>query len=296
MSAVAVLLTRPTHGLEIHVPPRHPHRTTKDPTALRSDPSSAQVGRCGGYEMGTREGLPARRPHSADPRSERSGRAASGAYGHQLGLLHAGRRPDPRHRAHAPRWGPPHGPGQPGEAERPDHDGTAPARHIQQVRDLRGADTSRCGHCRETWEIHNNRPRALTSLSAADVGGIERSWHKLHYLIAAHGGIPVDVIHGGAELPLEDGLGYGPARCLSSEDVVRASSCLAATPFDELARHYDLAAMGSAEIYLLPASEAEVPSDLDTLRHRYQELLRCRHRRRWRSPHADLTRLSACLT
>jgi hypothetical protein len=53
-----------------------------------------------------------------------------------------------------------------------------------------------------------------------------------------------------------------------------ASSCLAATPFDELARHYDLAAMCSAEIYLLPESEAEVPSDRDTLRHRYQELTR----------------------
>ncbi|MEU0718601.1 DUF1877 family protein [Streptomyces lavendulocolor] len=65
-----------------------------------------------------------------------------------------------------------------------------------------------------------------------------------------------------------------PPGVLSSEDVVRASSCLAATPFDELARHYDLAAMGSAEIYLLPASEAEVPSDLDTLQHRYQELTR----------------------
>jgi hypothetical protein len=50
---------------------------------------------------------------------------------------------------------------------------------------------------------------------------IEKSWHKLHYLIAAHGGMPVDVIQGGAELPLEDDLDYGPARYLSSEDVVR---------------------------------------------------------------------------
>ncbi|REH18444.1 protein of unknown function [Streptomyces sp. 2114.2] len=32
--------------------------------------------------------------------------------------------------------------------------------------------------------------------------------------------------------------------------------------------------MRSAEIYLLPESETGVPSDLDTLRHRYEELAR----------------------
>ncbi|MGW1917808.1 YfbM family protein [Streptomyces sp. NPDC002076] len=103
---------------------------------------------------------------------------------------------------------------------------------------------------------------------------IEKSWHKLHYLIAAHGGMPVDVIHGGAELPLEDDMDFGPARYLSPEDVARASGCLATTRFDELAGYYDLATMSSAEIYFLPESETEVPSDLDTLRHRYEELTR----------------------
>lgn len=103
---------------------------------------------------------------------------------------------------------------------------------------------------------------------------IEKAWHKLHHLLAAHGGMPVDIIHGGAELPLEDELDYGPARYLSPEDIARAGGFLAATPFDELARHYDLAAMRRAEIYLLPESDAEVPTDLDTLRHRYEELTR----------------------
>jgi hypothetical protein len=90
--------------------------------------------------------------------------------------------------------------------------------------------------------------------------------------MAAHGGMSVDVIHGGAELPLEDDRDYGPARYLSPEDVARAGGYLAATPFDELAQHYDLAAMRSAEVYLLPESESEVPLDLDTLRRRYEEL------------------------
>lgn len=54
--------------------------------------------------------------------------------------------------------------------------------------------------------------------------------------------------------------------------VARAGGYLAATPFDELAQHYDLAAMRSAEVYLLPESESEVPLDLDTLRRRYEEL------------------------
>ncbi|AIS02571.1 hypothetical protein SGLAU_33215 (plasmid) [Streptomyces glaucescens] len=64
---------------------------------------------------------------------------------------------------------------------------------------------------------------------------IEKAWHKLHHLLAAHGGMPVDIIHGGVELPLEDELDYGPARYLSPEDVARAGGFLAATPFGELA-------------------------------------------------------------
>ena len=101
---------------------------------------------------------------------------------------------------------------------------------------------------------------------------IEKSWHKLRYLCAGQGGMPVDVVHGGAELPLEDAMDYGSARYLSPEDVTRAAGFLAATPFGELARHYDWAAMRGAEIYLLPESEAEIPADLDTLRQRYEEL------------------------
>jgi hypothetical protein len=67
---------------------------------------------------------------------------------------------------------------------------------------------------------------------------------------------------------------YGPARYLSPQDVARAVGFLAATPFGELARHYDLAAMRRAGIYLLPESETGVTSDLETLRHRCEELTR----------------------
>ena len=35
-----------------------------------------------------------------------------------------------------------------------------------------------------------------------------------------------------------------------------------------------MAAMRRAGIYLLPESDAEVPADLDTLQHRYEELTR----------------------
>lgn len=67
---------------------------------------------------------------------------------------------------------------------------------------------------------------------------------------------------------------YGPARYLTPEDVAHANRFLTATPFDEFARHYDLAAMRNAETYLLPESDAEIPADLDTLRHHYEELAR----------------------
>jgi hypothetical protein len=67
---------------------------------------------------------------------------------------------------------------------------------------------------------------------------------------------------------------YGPARFLNPEDVARASSCLTTTLFDELARHYDLAAMCTARIHFLPDSETEVPSDLEALRHHYDDLTR----------------------
>ncbi|MEU3555839.1 DUF1877 family protein [Streptomyces fragilis] len=61
---------------------------------------------------------------------------------------------------------------------------------------------------------------------------------------------------------------------MSPEDVTRAGGFLAAMTFDVLAWHYDLASMYRAEIYLLPESDAEVPTDLDTLRHDYEELTR----------------------
>ncbi|MGV2918809.1 DUF1877 family protein [Streptomyces alfalfae] len=64
----------------------------------------------------------------------------------------------------------------------------------------------------------------------APYSSIEKSRHKLHYPIAAHGGMPVDVIHGGVELPCEDDMD-GPARYLPPEDVARANGCLATTPF-----------------------------------------------------------------
>ncbi|MEE1942266.1 DUF1877 family protein [Streptomyces sp. TRM 70361] len=103
---------------------------------------------------------------------------------------------------------------------------------------------------------------------------IEKTWHKLHHLLAAHGGTAVDVVRGGAELPLEDGTDYGPARYFTPGEVARAAGSLAETPFDALAGHYDLAAMRSAEVYLLPENEAEVPLGLKTLRERYGELVR----------------------
>lgn len=46
----------------------------------------------------------------------------------------------------------------------------------------------------------------------APFSSIEKAWHKLHHLLAAHGGMPVDIVHGGAELVLEEDLADGGDR------------------------------------------------------------------------------------
>lgn len=48
-------------------------------------------------------------------------------------------------------------------------------------------NTFRCGYCRETWEIHNNRPWAPTPLSAVDAGGM------FGLLRTQQGGVPSNV-------------------------------------------------------------------------------------------------------
>nr|WP_279628031.1 DUF1877 family protein [Streptomyces glaucescens] len=63
--------------------------------------------------------------------------------------------------------------------------------------------------------------------------------------------------------PLSESRGRRPGRRLPRRHTVRRTR-----------RHYDMAAMRRAETYLLPESDAEVPADLATLQHRYEELTR----------------------
>lgn len=63
------------------------------------------------------------------------------------------------------------------------------------------------------------------------------AWGGLHGLLREHGGLGIDVVHGGEPLDLPGAI--GTARLLPAADVAAAAEFLAATPFDDLAPHYD---------------------------------------------------------
>jgi Domain of unknown function (DUF1877) len=94
---------------------------------------------------------------------------------------------------------------------------------------------------------------ALADGSAEDVPAQEsrsmdtdRSWAAIGYLLGRAGPRPVDVIRGGTRLT-EDEWGSEPPRYLDPAEVALAAADLADIPFDQLAAHYDPAAM--AEVY-----------------------------------------------
>jgi len=80
---------------------------------------------------------------------------------------------------------------------------------------------------------------------------LDKSWHALHYLLTGHAEEappPLgDAILGGTELG--EGLGYGPARFLTPEEVGATSAALNKVSAEDLARRFDLPTMIAAEIY-----------------------------------------------
>ncbi|GAA1876236.1 DUF1877 family protein [Myceligenerans crystallogenes] len=65
------------------------------------------------------------------------------------------------------------------------------------------------------------------------------AWGGLHGLLREHGGLGIDVVQGGE--PLDVPGAFGTARLLPAGDVAAAADFLTATPFDDLAPHYDVA-------------------------------------------------------
>jgi hypothetical protein len=76
---------------------------------------------------------------------------------------------------------------------------------------------------------------------------VDKAWDGIRFLLHRAGDPQVDVF-GGAQLSGED-WGYGPARYLGPDEVGRAARHLLATPFEQLATHYDAARMRDEKIY-----------------------------------------------
>lgn len=80
---------------------------------------------------------------------------------------------------------------------------------------------------------------------------IDKAWHGIHFLLtgsAWEAGLPLGFIVAGGE-EVGDDLGYGPARALRSEDVLKIDGALDPLTTDELRRRFDANRMTELEIY-----------------------------------------------
>ncbi len=82
-------------------------------------------------------------------------------------------------------------------------------------------------------------------------------------------GAPVDVVGGGAPISDQD-LGYGPARYLNPDEVGLAARYLTATPWEQLAGHFDPAQMTAGGVYPAIWNDDDA---LDYLRDNYTVLV-----------------------
>jgi len=96
----------------------------------------------------------------------------------------------------------------------------------------------------------------------------DKAWHAMAYLLDRAGPAPVDVIHGGARMTIDE-WGYDSPRYLPPEEVARAAQYLGETPFSRLAQHYDPAAM--ADVYPNVWGRGDV--GLDYVRGWYESLV-----------------------
>jgi len=95
---------------------------------------------------------------------------------------------------------------------------------------------------------------------------LDRAWAGLQYLLDLAGPPPVDVIGGGVALT-DHNWDYDTPRLLTQDEVSKAADFLSSTPFDRLAEHFDVIAMGG----VYPEYWAE--DDLNYLADQYLNLV-----------------------
>ena len=80
---------------------------------------------------------------------------------------------------------------------------------------------------------------------------IDKAWHGIHFLLtgtAWGSSLPLGFVVAGGE-EVGDDLGYGPARALRSEDVLKIETALEPLTTEELRRRFDAERMTELEIY-----------------------------------------------
>lgn len=107
--------------------------------------------------------------------------------------------------------------------------------------------------------------------------GLDKSWHCLHFVLAGHPTESGDSaagmsILGGTEIPdRAQGMGYGPARYLTAEQVKAASEALQQFPIEERSREFNQNQAEAAQIYCPNFTPEELQHYFQVLQSYYQE-------------------------
>lgn len=104
--------------------------------------------------------------------------------------------------------------------------------------------------------------------------GLDKAWHGLHYLLTgdAWGGEPPLAYAVLGDEELGEDLGYGPARCLTAEQVREVHAALSAVREDDLRTRFDPEALGAAEVYPSGAWDSDGDEEREWLMDAFRSL------------------------
>jgi hypothetical protein len=119
----------------------------------------------------------------------------------------------------------------------------------------------------ELGEVGGSRDRGVFWARRMGVG---KSWDALRFLLERQG-FPVDVVHGGQELPGAGAWGYGPPRYLTGEEVERASRAMAGIAPAALSEGVAAADLARAEVYPVGLWQRGEPLEFVTWHYRELE-------------------------
>ena len=104
---------------------------------------------------------------------------------------------------------------------------------------------------------------------------LDKAWHGIHYLLTGsvwEGDTPQNFLIAGGETIGEIDVGYGPARCIKSDDVRRIYEHLSGISVEDLESRFDPVKMMANEIYPEIWDRKEDDGNLDYLIEYFEEL------------------------